>query len=47
MARVFNLGVGMCIVVSEDDVATALAVLGAANADPVIGKLNNSELTLA
>ena len=49
MARVFNLGVGMCIVVSEDDVATALAVLGAADADPwVIGKLNTSgELTLA
>jgi len=49
MARVFNLGVGMCIVVSAEDAAEALAVLGAMEADPwVIGELNDSgELTLA
>lgn len=49
MARVFNLGVGMCIVVSAADCAKALAVLGAMEADPwVIGELNDSgNLTLA
>lgn len=49
MARVFNLGVGMCIVVSAADSAKALAVLGAMDAEPwVIGELNDSgQLTLA
>ena len=48
MARVFNMGVGMAIVVDAADAATALAVLGAMDAEPwVLGELNASgELTL-
>ena len=49
MARVFNMGVGMCIVVDSDDAAKALAVLGAMEADPwVIGELtDDGEMSIA
>ncbi|QGG80701.1 phosphoribosylformylglycinamidine cyclo-ligase [Litorivicinus lipolyticus] len=49
MNRVFNMGVGMAIIVDAADAAAALAVLGAMDAEPwLLGELNDSgELTLA